>query len=266
MNIAEILKYCPKGAKLYSTTFGEVTFDGIDSDETYPIKVSSEYSGIRFFTKEGKYDSHNGECVLFPSKDQRDWNKFRIPVMRGDIMMDINNGCAFIANGKVEEHNYPIIICGIDGDGNLTVNNEEYDFLCTSDLYIPASEEAKKELFDKMKEAGYKWNADTLELEKLESKFKKGDVLIDRQNTLFLVTGDIIDDKKQHTLIKQEFKPFDKVLVRNATNEKWSINLFSYYNKENKIFPYVCIDGNYHHCMPYEGNEYIVGTTTNPYQ
>lgn len=39
MNIAEILKYCPKGTKLYSTVVGEVTLDKIDKDEKYPMIV-----------------------------------------------------------------------------------------------------------------------------------------------------------------------------------------------------------------------------------
>lgn len=35
MNIAEILKYCPKGTKLYSTVFGEVTLDEVDIHDIY---------------------------------------------------------------------------------------------------------------------------------------------------------------------------------------------------------------------------------------
>lgn len=82
----------------------------------------------------------------------------------------------------------PKYICGIDLSGKFRLTH--YGVGWTLDFYIPASEEAKKELFDKMEEAGYKWNADTLELEKIVPKFKN------------------------------KFKPFDKVLVRNDTDEE----------------------------------------------
>ena len=39
MNIAEILRHCPKGTKLYSTVFGEVTLDEVDIHDIYPIVV-----------------------------------------------------------------------------------------------------------------------------------------------------------------------------------------------------------------------------------
>ena len=97
MNIAEILKYCPKGTKLYSTVFGEVTFDTINTNKTYSIMVHRFNGMIASFTKEGRYTEYsNSECVLFPSKDQRDWTKFRLPVKRGDIMME--------ADGTVGHH------------------------------------------------------------------------------------------------------------------------------------------------------------------
>lgn len=71
-------------------------------------------------------------------------------------------------------------------------------------------------------------------------------------------------DKYQHKLIKQEFKPFEKVLVRDDTNKEWSIDLFSYYDKEDKNFPYVCMYIHYRYCIPYKGNEYLLGTKDSP--
>lgn len=184
MNIAEILKYCPKGTKLYSTVFGEVEFSKINPDDMIVINVKD--NGPRVFLRNGSYSKY-GECVLFPSKDQRDWAKFRLPVKRGDIMMFdnkafiISDEYANVSNGAF--HKY---ICGIDADNRLFINPSNVAW--TSKFYIPASEKAKKELFDKMAEAGYKWNADTLELEKIEPKFKEGDVVIDDQGNLCLVS------------------------------------------------------------------------------
>lgn len=179
MNIAEILKYCPKGTKLYSNIFGEVTFDRIDIDEKYPIIVYTLDCMKTSFTEEGHYtDYPNSECVLFPSKDQRDWCKFRLPVKRGDIMMSIDGKFIFIANGHfntINKLSCPKSICGIKSD-TFKIGNADSWVTC---FYVPASEEAKKKLFNKMAEAGYRWNANTLELDKIESKFKEGDVIID---------------------------------------------------------------------------------------
>lgn len=77
LNLGKILQYCPKGTKLYSTALGEVDFAGINYyDRTYPILVKTE-DGTFCFTKQGKlYDIKQSECLLFPSKEQRDWSKF----------------------------------------------------------------------------------------------------------------------------------------------------------------------------------------------
>ena len=78
LNLVEILKDCPKGTKLYSTNFGVVKFDEIGNNPNYPIVVS-HIGGFEKFTKDGRlYCICDGECVLFPSKDQRDWSKFNI--------------------------------------------------------------------------------------------------------------------------------------------------------------------------------------------
>lgn len=78
LNLCEILKDCPIGFELYSSVYGKVKFAGIDKKHTYPwIDVITENSIYISFTSEGKLSiKHNGECVLFPSKDQRDWSKF----------------------------------------------------------------------------------------------------------------------------------------------------------------------------------------------
>ena len=78
LNLVEILKDCPKGTKLYSTVFGEVELDSIDVVSSHPICVVFP-SGDDSFTKDGKmFDGCDGECLLFPSKEQRDWSKFKI--------------------------------------------------------------------------------------------------------------------------------------------------------------------------------------------
>ena len=77
LNLAEILKDCPEGTKLYSPIIGEVEFKRIKYCE-YPIVTCSKNGNrILSFTKEGLFFSE-GECImLFPSKDQRDWSQFK---------------------------------------------------------------------------------------------------------------------------------------------------------------------------------------------
>lgn len=85
LDLVEILKNCPKGTKLYSIIHGEVILDRVDDiDIYYPIVVKYNNSQIEF-TRDGKYYiEYDGECVLFPSKDQRDWSKFKVPVKKFD--------------------------------------------------------------------------------------------------------------------------------------------------------------------------------------
>lgn len=77
LNLCEILKNCPYETKLYCTFLGDVLFLTVTEDI---ITVRGSYNTYTFF-KDGKYDK-NGECVLFPSKDQRDWSKFKVPIKR----------------------------------------------------------------------------------------------------------------------------------------------------------------------------------------
>lgn len=77
IDLTKILKDCPKGTKLYSTVLGDVTFVSINDDKIYPILVSYKNGFIECFTSNGKIiKDYDGECTLFPSKEQRDWNKF----------------------------------------------------------------------------------------------------------------------------------------------------------------------------------------------
>lgn len=60
--------------------------------------------------------------------------------------------------------------------------------------------------------------------------------------------------------IKVELKPFDKVLVRDSKSSKWRANLFSHKNIDE---PYYCVYASWKYCIPYEGNEHLLGTTEN---
>lgn len=99
--------------------------------------------------------------------------------------------------------------------------------------------------------------------------FVIGEALL-KDNSIFSAVGPFkirVPKEKEETSIYQ-FKSFDKVLVRNKCEEKWQCNFFSHYlslkigdKMENK---YCCVYSEWKQCIPYEGNENLVGRTENP--
>ena len=80
LNLVEILKNCPEGTKLYSTTYGDVELVRVYLDDNiYPIEIKiGEGNDMICITNDGRlFDVFPGECTLFPSKEQRDWSKFK---------------------------------------------------------------------------------------------------------------------------------------------------------------------------------------------
>lgn len=79
INLTKILKDCPRDWKLYSSIWGEVRFKNIIESKS-PIVVELSDASHQSFMANGKFlDYPNSECCLFPSKNQRDWNKFTAP-------------------------------------------------------------------------------------------------------------------------------------------------------------------------------------------
>ena len=79
LNLAKILKDCPKGTKLYSTIYGDVELVRVYlKDDEYPIEIEiGEGGDITYVANDGRQSrDFPGECTLFPSKEQRDWSKF----------------------------------------------------------------------------------------------------------------------------------------------------------------------------------------------
>ena len=221
INLVSILKHCPKGTKLYSPIFGEVTLYSVNNRiiDVIATNYNDEPTHIEF-SRLGRLilGYSNAECVLFPSKDQRDWSRFQIPAKRGDIMMFIDKSAVFIVDTKKDTYTYTIAYAG----NNTGFKIGEHIFRS----YIPASEDMKEKLFAAMDKAGYEWDGETL--------------------------------KK-----KSQFKPFDKVLVRDNESLKWKCAFYSYFEPYS-TYPHVTSNGAYAMCIPFEGNEHLVGTTNNP--
>ena len=240
LNLVEILKDCPKGTKLYSSVFGEVELDHIDIRANYPIVIRlKDLDVCECLTKEGTlFTEYDGECILFPSREERDWSKFK-PIYEfkdGDILsyqnVALSNRTIYIYR-RHERFNtsYYVALIGSTNPslmvcGGLALN--AYDLTVRF-----ATEEEKKKLFDTIKEMGYKWNAETKTLEKfVESKF----------------------DPKT-------LEAFDKVLVRDRIGRPWTCGIFSHANFEF-FYPFKVGIFSYKWCIPYnEDTKHLVGTT-----
>lgn len=77
LDLTKILDGCPAGTEFYHLIFGQVALREIIDDE-YPIIVEPIINTTRSsLTKDGRLNAkYDGECLLYPSKDQRDWSKF----------------------------------------------------------------------------------------------------------------------------------------------------------------------------------------------
>ena len=57
-----------------------------------------------------------------------------------------------------------------------------------------------------------------------------------------------------------KFKPGERVLVRDTEFDEWRFGLFSHMNDKRKVYRYVCVGATYSCCIPYKGNEHLLGT------
>lgn len=281
INIAELLKYCPKGMELYSPIFGAVYFEGVkDTGRAILIEVSTSCNSIYQFYPDGKYNTYysDSECLIFPSKDQRDWNKFQRPFEDGDVVVVEGYNCyqyiVFHTNAK--DYISTGYNCFRD---TLFVNNKVCNIEEITSIR-KATEEEKQKLFDSIKANGYKWNPKTKTLEKLP-RFKVGDRIKHKDSGIYCTLGEYSEgisayrttiglslthkDLESWELAPNKFDvnalmPFDKVLVAHKKGE-WHIQFFEKYSPTSK-FPFICIGGSaYQRCIPYGVNKHLMGTT-----
>lgn len=78
LNLCEILKGCPTGTKLWSPVWGNMTLIQINDVSIYPIVLSADgFNNVSLHSDGRMYGVKESECILFPSKYQRDWSKFK---------------------------------------------------------------------------------------------------------------------------------------------------------------------------------------------
>lgn len=204
INIAKLLKDCPRGMELNCTSYDNVSFDKISADKkaTYPIFCYiTDEKGNRSsisFTEDGCESKRYGaKCVIFP-KGKNTWKGFIPP-------------CKFKVGDRIIKKD------GIYIFDVVLVSSEYYTIQGFGSVYeIPVKEQDNFEL------APNKFDINTL-------------------------------------------KPFEsKVLVRDTNTDEWRGHFFSHYDS-NSDRPYVCIGvegiNEYKRCIPYEGNEHLLGKT-----
>lgn len=153
INIAELLKDCPKGMKLYSPIFGEVYLDKIRPHLAIVVTIDKDQGNFKEeFLYDGRYGM-NGECMLFPSKDRTTWEGFHRPFKDGDIVTWRGRhaliACIYKERKNTNAFSYHVALyktgLGIMENGVISITDEELCF---------ASEEEKLRLFYTIKE---KW-------------------------------------------------------------------------------------------------------------
>lgn len=233
INIAEILRDMPKGTKLYSPLFGKCELEEVINDKEYPITVCLGIKlSFRAFTKDGCYLSkiEGSECVLFPSSKMRCWSKF---FKRGDILVYSDLEKVVVFDGWAE---------GDYTKFKTTINHYKISdgwdkgSICLTSLYTKATDkERAKFIAAAEKHYGGKYNPETLQVEPVK----------------------VVESKRS-------FEPFQKVLVRDDECDTWKADYFSNYEKGDKTYRYNCVGSFYKSCIPYEGNEHLLGTDNRP--
>ena len=171
INIAEILKDKPQGTKLYSSACGKCKLEEVD-DKSFKISFYNSKFGFMnggegYLDKNGKlYD--DGECVVFPSKEMRDWSKFAWK--KGDVLMaDLDNICIF---DKWNNDEYT------EFDAAFVTPDYRSDVLKTKYWHKVIGVNVIRRYISKIeRNNGGKLNLTTLEIEKAQPEFKDGDIL-----------------------------------------------------------------------------------------
>lgn len=190
INVAELLKDCPKGMEINCLMYDGCTFKGITESKDYPIEIQAP-DGTFVFTKYGSMSEiESAKCVIFP-KGRTTWEGFVPPKFKlGD-------------NIRIKGESTIHTVTEILGD-SYEVDNKE--------IFLQFEDQDRCELVPN------KFDITTL-------------------------------------------KPFDRVLVRDKTGDKWLIELFSHIR--NARYTFACNTAVWGQCVPYEGNEHLLNTTDN---
>lgn len=291
INVAELLKDCPRGMELDCTMYEGVTFVSVDPDyEQFPIKIKTRNGTEISLTKYGEDIKHDdSKCVIFP-KGKTSWEGFVPPCQfkSGDVLVSMTGNIVLFSH--VDSKNAVHYHCIIPTNGSFRI--EENTNIGVGKYYecVLANEQQRQRMYDKIKSSGYKYNKHLNKLEKLlKPKFNVGYIIQDEYGYKVKITEVNIEDKvygyesviangigsisfedqndwKFVTTDKFDIttlKPFDKVLVRLDSDNSWFASFFSHVdNLKSFSCEFVTIAGvSYEQMIPYnEETEHLLGT------
>nr|DAQ06051.1 MAG TPA: hypothetical protein [Caudoviricetes sp.] len=177
INIAKILKDKPKGLNLYSPVYGKVKFEAVHKDKIYFYNDMNEHS-----VKSNGKSFDDGEVVIFPSQEMRDWSKFAWK--KGDILVNKDAKVHIIFDGFDDDtyKNFHGQYYLWEEGGSIVSFEEDENYMQTSDFNKANKEDAQEYIHKIEKELGGNLNMETLEIEKTQPEFKDGDVLFVKCN------------------------------------------------------------------------------------
>lgn len=208
INIVEILKDKPQGTKLYSSACGKCKLEEVD-DKSFKISFYSSKFGFMndgegYLDKNGKlYD--DGECVVFPSKEMRDWSKFAWK--KGDVLVSNDGGTEVIFDKWYDDtytNFYSKHYLNSEDENNIKYNEA---ILCTTERYSLEDKDTAQTYINAIeKRLGGKLNLETLVVEKPQPEFKDGDIVMSDSGTIVLVRGISLTRKiYYHAYMRNEY-------------------------------------------------------------
>ena len=244
LNIVTILQGHPKGTPLYSPICGSCYLEKVTThpNDLYPVEIVTTSNTHYYFDNYGRY-TPDGEILLFPSKIMKDWSKFQF--RKGDVLVNITGKRELMFDSYTDssyttfkgKHYFDC------SDENNHVYLEE-SFFVTENYSIEGKDSAQCYINTIEERLGGKLNPQTLKIEK--SPLNPQRVKEEIPNTVI-------------PQVKETFKPFDKVLVRNSPKDPWRISIYEQSSKDSSPYNHVCINDSYIYCLPYEGNEALLG-------
>lgn len=292
INIAEILKNKPQGTKLYSILSDGECFLNEASEDSIYIDIDNRKRFWCFTVYGSTHSFPNGCVLLFPSREMRDWRKFAWK--NGDVLVNSSGFKLFFDRWANDYYTR------FFGKVNLLEDSFSYETekytLASKEETLDTFEIEKPEFKDgDIVYMGNAWNeyigiiknrtsGNQIETYAHCHKDSKEEAVLglwlnkNDSDELRLATNSenqqLFDalakkgkdwnvEKKMIVDLKQkvELKPFDKVLVRHQKTEEWSANIFSHTDKTDEYLDYICVNGRWEFCIPYIGNEHLLGTT-----
>lgn len=183
INIYEILKGVEYGTELYTPMCGNVVFTCLPSNNE-TIRTEKDLRIYRF-DKSGRWEKE-GEVMLFPSNEMRDWSKF---FKKGDVLVSNDSDSHIIFNG-FSKNDYTTF----EGKHWISVSKKRHvsclNMQNVQDYHIEDNKDSAQTYINAIEKfCGGKLNRKTLEIEKPQPEFKDGDIVMSDSGAIVLVRG-----------------------------------------------------------------------------